>query len=132
MKHLAILFLFLVAVLTIGNSAVGRSGGTETTDSGAAEVHAQHGAKSDQPQPADQAEPIDQSQPTGASPAALAQAECPIMGGEIDKEVYVDHDGKRVYFCCPPCIKKFMRDPDLNIEKLEATGVVLEPAPESS
>ena len=38
---------------------------------------------------------------------AKEQTTCPIMGGKIDKTVYADHDGKRVYFCCAGCIDPF-------------------------
>ncbi|GJM23830.1 MAG: hypothetical protein DHS20C16_02450 [Phycisphaerae bacterium] len=46
------------------------------------------------------------------------QTKCPIMGGEIDPEVFADYRGGRVYFCCPPCIEKFKADPDQYIDKL--------------
>jgi YHS domain-containing protein len=58
-----------------------------------------------------------------------AQTTCPIMGHAIDKSVYEDYDGKRVYLCCASCIEKFKKDPEAYIEKLEAEGVVLEAAP---
>lgn len=58
------------------------------------------------------------------------QTVCPVMGGEIDKDVYIDYEGKRVYFCCPMCIDKFKADPAMYIKKLEDEGVVLEKAPE--
>lgn len=56
-----------------------------------------------------------------AVPAAAAKHEqtyCPIMGGEIDGEVFTDYRGVRVYFCCPPCIKRFEADPRRYIPKL--------------
>lgn len=57
------------------------------------------------------------------------QTHCPIMGGEIDKDVHIDHDGKRVYFCCPPCIDTFKADPEKYLAKLAKEGVRLEDAP---
>jgi YHS domain-containing protein len=51
-----------------------------------------------------------------------AQTTCPVMGGEINKEIYADHDGKRVYFCCPACIEKFKNDPDKYPGKLKESG----------
>ena len=37
---------------------------------------------------------------------------CPVMrGGEIIKEIYTIHKGKKIYFCCKPCIKEFKKDP---------------------
>jgi len=59
------------------------------------------------------------------------QTMCPVMGGEINKKYYADHEGKRVYFCCPACKAPFEKDPSKYIEKLEAEGVELEEVPES-
>ena len=59
------------------------------------------------------------------------QTMCPVMGGEIDKKYYADHEGKRVYFCCPACKAPFEKDPHKYIEKLEAEGVELEDVPKS-
>lgn len=61
--------------------------------------------------------------------AGQAQKKCPVMGGTINKEIYVDYQGKRIYFCCPACPKEFMKDPDKYLKKLEAEGVELEKAP---
>ena len=58
-----------------------------------------------------------------------AQTTCPVMGGQIDKAVYADHDGKRVYFCCPGCVKTFEGDPEKYIKQMEKKGVTLEKAP---
>ncbi len=46
------------------------------------------------------------------------QTHCPIMGGEIDPEVFTDYRGVRIYFCCPPCIDEFLAAPQENIKKL--------------
>jgi Cu(I)/Ag(I) efflux system membrane fusion protein len=48
----------------------------------------------------------------------IKQTVCPVMGNEIDSEVYTDCRGVRVYFCCPPCIPKFEADPQQYIPKL--------------
>ena len=55
-----------------------------------------------------------------------AQTKCPIMGGDIDKSVFADHDGKRVYFCCKGCPEKFKKDPAKYIKQLEDEGVTLD------
>jgi YHS domain-containing protein len=60
---------------------------------------------------------------------AKLQTTCPVMGGKINKELYVDHDGKRVYVCCKGCIGAVQKEPEKYIKKLEAAGVALEPAP---
>lgn len=57
------------------------------------------------------------------------QTICPVMGGKIDKNVYVDYEGERVYFCCESCKQMFMQDPEKYIEKMEAEGVTLEKSP---
>lgn len=49
---------------------------------------------------------------------AETQTHCPVMGNEIEKEVYTDFHGVRIYFCCPPCIEKFEKTPDEYISKL--------------
>jgi YHS domain-containing protein len=58
-----------------------------------------------------------------------AQTTCPVMGGKINKEIFADHDGKRVYFCCKACVAEFNKDPAKYIKKLEDQGVTLEKAP---
>jgi YHS domain-containing protein len=60
------------------------------------------------------------------------QTTCPVMGGAINKSIYADHDGKRVYFCCPGCDGTFKADPEKYIKKLEDAGVVLAKAPAES
>ncbi len=52
------------------------------------------------------------------------QTVCPVMGNEIDREVFTDHEGQRVYFCCPPCIEKFNADPKKYLAKLAEQGVL--------
>lgn len=48
------------------------------------------------------------------------QTRCPVMGGVIDREVFTDVSGVRVYFCCPPCIETFTANPDAYVPKLPA------------
>jgi YHS domain-containing protein len=45
-------------------------------------------------------------------PMQTAQVNCPVMGDPIDSEVFTEHNGKRVYFCCKDCIAKFRANPD--------------------
>ena len=61
---------------------------------------------------------------------AKVQTTCPVMGGKIDKQQYVDHDGKRIYVCCAGCIGKIKAEPAKYIAKLEQAGVVLAAAAE--
>jgi YHS domain-containing protein len=62
--------------------------------------------------------------------ATSKETTCPVMEGTVNKNIYADYKGKRVYFCCPPCLKAFKKDPDTYMKKLEDQGVVLEKAPE--
>jgi YHS domain-containing protein len=57
------------------------------------------------------------------------QTVCPVLAGSLDKNVYVDYQGKRIYFCCKGCDAEFKKDPDKYMKKLQAEGVTLEPAP---
>ncbi len=54
---------------------------------------------------------------------AAPQTTCPILGGKIDQKVFVDYQGKRIYFCCTGCIDKFKKDPEKYLKKMEAEGV---------
>lgn len=53
------------------------------------------------------------------------QTTCPVMGGRINKKLFVDYQGKRIYVCCSGCIKKLKDNPEKYIKKLEEAGVVL-------
>ncbi len=48
----------------------------------------------------------------------IVQTTCPVMGGPIDPNVYTEYKGKRVYFCCKGCDKKFMENPEQYLDKL--------------
>jgi len=51
--------------------------------------------------------------------AAVEQTTCPIMDGNpINKAVFVEYEGKKVYFCCKGCEEKFLADPAQYIAKL--------------
>jgi YHS domain-containing protein len=53
-----------------------------------------------------------------SEPAAIAQTTCPVMDGAIDKNIFVEYKGKKVYFCCPGCEDKFQEAPEKYIAKL--------------
>lgn len=44
---------------------------------------------------------------------------CPVMGHPVDPDVSIVYQGKRIYFCCPGCDKKFLEDPEKYIRILE-------------
>jgi YHS domain-containing protein len=57
------------------------------------------------------------------------QTTCPVLAGDIDKSVYADYQGKRIYFCCKGCDAEFEKNPEKYMKKLQEEGVTLEPAP---
>ena len=65
----------------------------------------------------------------GAVAGSKAQVTCPVMGGPIRKDVFADHDGKRVYLCCGACVDSFKAEPEKYVKKLEEAGVELEQVP---
>ncbi|PKL37486.1 MAG: hypothetical protein CVV44_14140 [Spirochaetae bacterium HGW-Spirochaetae-1] len=66
----------------------------------------------------------------GADKKGTVQTICPVMKGPIDKTVYVDYKGNRVYFCCQDCMQNFNKDPEKYMKELRKDGVIPEKAPE--
>jgi len=58
--------------------------------------------------------------------AGAAQTVCPLMGGKINKNIFVDYNGKRVYFCCADCVDGFKKAPAEYIKQMEDKGIVLD------
>lgn len=58
-----------------------------------------------------------------------SQTTCPVMGGTIDKSLFVDHDGKRIYLCCQGCEEAVKKDPEKYIKQLEDEGITLDKTP---
>jgi YHS domain-containing protein len=58
----------------------------------------------------------------GETKELAAQTTCPVMGGAINKSLYVDHDGKRIYVCCEACVGEVKKDPQKYINKLREMG----------
>ena len=54
------------------------------------------------------------------------QTVCPVMGGKIDKNEYVDYQGQRVYFCCSSCKTTFLKEPAKYMKKIGDDNVLLE------
>ncbi len=70
--------------------------------------------------PTTPASTMDQMEHTATQAAAsMEQTMCPIMdGNKINKDVFVEYKGKRVYFCCPDCKGKFLAEPEKYLSKL--------------
>ena len=58
-----------------------------------------------------------------------AQTTCPVLKGNIDKNVYVDYKGKRIYFCCKGCDAEFKKDPEKYLKKMKDQGITPEKSP---
>jgi len=52
------------------------------------------------------------------TPVAIEQTTCPIMDAPINKELFVEYKGKKVYFCCPGCERLFKEEPEKYLAKL--------------
>ncbi|HUI93401.1 MAG TPA: hypothetical protein VLX68_14230 [Chitinivibrionales bacterium] len=50
------------------------------------------------------------------------QTTCPVMGGPINKNLYVDYKGKRIYVCCEGCLAEVKKNPEKYIKKLADMG----------
>jgi YHS domain-containing protein len=55
-----------------------------------------------------------------------AQTNCPICKMKINKELYADYKGERVYFGCNACPEEFRKNPEKYVKQLKDSGVVLE------
>jgi YHS domain-containing protein len=66
-----------------------------------------------------------QPAPTGKAPpmpfakTEIAQKLCPVTGELINPNIFVDYDGRRVYFCCDMCPPQFKKDPEKFLKKLD-------------
>ncbi len=70
-----------------------------------------------------------------AGPALAAdpkpQTVCPVLAGNVDQKVFVDYQGKRIYFCCKGCDAEFRKDPEKYMKKIQEQGISLEKCPET-
>jgi YHS domain-containing protein len=49
----------------------------------------------------------------------VPQEECPVMGGKVNRNLQLQHEGRRVYFCCGGCPQKFQANPERYLRKLD-------------
>ena len=75
----------------------------------------------------------DESQAAGGQAAAAQavkkQTVCPVEGGQVKTNLFVDFKGQRIYFCCDGCPAEFKKDPAKFMAKLAKDGVTLDKAP---
>jgi len=75
------------------------------------------------------ADKVEQAPATTNAVAVKAQTKCPVMTGEeIDKTLFFDYEGKRIYVCCAGCIARIKKDPAKSVKQLEAEGITLDKA----
>lgn len=60
--------------------------------------------------------------------AVKKQSVCPVMGGAVNTNLFVDFEGKRIYVCCKGCLPDVKKDPAKYIAKLEKDGFTLDKA----
>ena len=71
--------------------------------------------KKEQPVPSSPANP----KAAASTATTVEQTTCPVMDGNpINKKVFVEYKGKKVYFCCADCKAVFEKDPEKYIAKL--------------
>ena len=52
--------------------------------------------------------------------SVIAQKTCPVLADNpIDKNIFVEYKGERVYFCCEDCSAKFEKEPEKYLSKLD-------------
>jgi len=49
---------------------------------------------------------------------AIEQKMCPVLGGPVDKNIFTEYQGKKVYFCCTDCKEQFEKEPEKYLSKL--------------
>ena len=60
------------------------------------------------------------SSPAAVMPKAeIAQKLCPVTGELINRNIFVDYDGRRIYFCCDMCPAQFKKEPEKFLKKLD-------------
>jgi YHS domain-containing protein len=70
--------------------------------------------KKEQPVPSSPAKP----KATASAVTEVEQTTCPVLGGKIDKNIFTEYKGKKVYFCCANCKAAFEKDPEKYVAKL--------------
>jgi YHS domain-containing protein len=50
--------------------------------------------------------------------ATIEQTVCPVMAGPVNKDIFTEYKGKKVYFCCAGCKTKFEEAPEKYLGKL--------------
>ncbi len=110
-KKQLVMMSMLLVLLAVGLAVLNGCKKSEPQTTTGHEGH-DHTAMTDKP-----AEMIEAAKEVVAK--ANEQKTCPIMAGNpINKDLFTEYKGKKVYFCCPVCKPKFEADPEKYIAKL--------------
>ena len=63
-------------------------------------------------------EPSTLSETAEAVSAEIQQTICPVMTGAINKDIFTEYKGKKVYFCCASCKEAFEEEPEKYLPRL--------------
>lgn len=66
---------------------------------------------------------------TPRPPAKIYQMRDAFSGKLVNRRIYSDYEGKRIYFCCPNSRDDFLKDPEKYINKFKELGITLQDAP---
>ena len=66
----------------------------------------------------EKSEPAAAEQVQAVVAAAIEQTACPVMGGAVNKALFSEYKGRKVYFCCAGCKPEFEKNPEKYIAKL--------------
>ncbi len=116
--------LTIISILTIAVSVI-----LMAACDGAAENKSEQKAEL-KTTPSTQEQTQDQAQ-KALPPAKFQQAQMrdAFSGKMIDRNVYLDYQGKRVYFCCTKSRDDFKTDPNKYMDEFDRQGVILADAP---
>jgi YHS domain-containing protein len=79
------------------------------------------GCKKSEPEPTEPAAPTLEKiaeETVSKAMETIEQTTCPVMDGPINKALFTEYKGKKVYFCCAGCKEKFEANPETYIAKL--------------
>jgi hypothetical protein len=68
---------------------------------------------------------------TNRPPATVSARQnlCPVMKGrQVNRNLFIDHEGYRIYLCCGPCVKYGKRNPGKVLSMMKEQGILLEKA----
>jgi YHS domain-containing protein len=99
-------FIRVLGILTLTTAAAAFFGCSKTNDDHAGHDHAAHQTKTTSRTPAPAGEGV------------IEQTMCPVMNAPINKDIFVEYEGKKGYFCCPGCPEEFQKTPEKYLANL--------------